>query len=182
MLRLYLCMGDEPETGGTIAPYPSRPFTISGHQVAIIGGKAFCAACKSTGIIAKAGGPRRVKHGENEVALDGDILLCKCPRPPRMLATKQSMARHEDIGGGNGKYANAQDIEPAPCALFYDEQIQTTGRGASTGYPYFIDVTDGQQFAGCLDESGRLPRVYTASADSYIVYWGDEALAHEEWQ
>ncbi|WP_233872431.1 PAAR domain-containing protein [Paraburkholderia adhaesiva] len=182
MLRLYLCMGDEPETGGTIAPYPSRPFTISGHQVAIIGGKAFCAACKSTGIIAKAGGPRRHKHGDNEVALDGDILLCKCPRPPRMLATKQSTARHEDMGGGNGKYASAQDIEPVPCALFYDEQIHATGKGATDGYPFLIETADGRTVCGRIDSSGRLPRIYTDTAATYTIHWGDEALAHEEWQ
>ncbi|WP_167760245.1 PAAR domain-containing protein [Paraburkholderia pallida] len=182
MLRRYLCIGDAPETGGMITPHPGRPYTIRGYQAAIIGGEAFCAACKTTGKITKAGGPRRHIHCGNELALDGDILLCGCPTPPRILATRQSIAWHEDMGYGRGQRGSAQDIEPIPLLLVFDEQVQPVGHGASTGYPYFIEASDGQQFAGRLDESGALPRVNTALEDSYKVYWGEEALTHQGWK
>jgi uncharacterized Zn-binding protein involved in type VI secretion len=79
MMRLLLCVGDEPQTGGYTVNSNTRPFGVSGHPVAIIGGNAYCNACKSMGLIAKAGGPRRINHTPHEIALDGDILLCKCP-------------------------------------------------------------------------------------------------------
>ncbi len=76
------------------------------------------------------------------------------------------------VTAGAGTTSEAKDT--------FDEQVRATERGASEGYPYFIETSDGQTFSGRLDESGHLPRVYTYSADDYTVYWGDEALAKQD--
>ena len=60
MERSTLVVGDPPICGGRVLPYTPRfPFKVSGHQVAIIGGRVYCEGCNSIGTIAKAGGPRR---------------------------------------------------------------------------------------------------------------------------
>ncbi|WP_233874648.1 PAAR domain-containing protein [Paraburkholderia adhaesiva] len=88
MMRRIAVVGDQLETGGQVLPYSGPVFTIgdAGHQVALIGGTAWCEACKSTGVIAKAGGPRRIDF-MGETAADRDIVLCKCPTPPQIVAT-----------------------------------------------------------------------------------------------
>jgi hypothetical protein len=87
MMRRIAVVGDELETGGEILSYSGPVFTIgdAGRQVALIGGTAWCQACKSTGVIAKAGGPRRIDF-MGETAADRDIVLCKCPTPPKIVA------------------------------------------------------------------------------------------------
>ncbi len=87
MMRRIAVVGDKLETGGEILPYSGPVFTIgAGHQVALIGGTAWCEACKSTGVIAKAGGPRRIGF-MGETAADRDVVVCNCPTPPHIIAT-----------------------------------------------------------------------------------------------
>lgn len=88
MMRRIAVVGDKLETGGEVLPYSGQVFSIgnAGHRVALIGGTAWCEACKSTGVIAKAGGPRRIDF-MGETAADRDVVLCKCPTPPRIVAT-----------------------------------------------------------------------------------------------
>jgi hypothetical protein len=57
MMRLLLCIGDQPATGGAIESSGGTNFSIMGHKVALIGALVHCNACKSSGPIAKAGGP-----------------------------------------------------------------------------------------------------------------------------
>ncbi|HEV3427842.1 MAG TPA: PAAR domain-containing protein [Paraburkholderia sp.] len=170
MLRRYVCVGDGPETGGEIRSFQSHPYSISGHQAAIVGGKAWCLACESVGTIAKAGGLRRHVHCGKELAVDGDVLLCKCERPPKMLSRVQTIAWFEDGGEGRGQYGSAGDVKAIPSSLLFDEQAELVGVGAREGYPYFIETQDGQQFSGRLVGIGRLPRIYLANQDRYSVY------------
>jgi hypothetical protein len=71
----------------------------------------------------------------------------------------------------------------ATSALGYDEQVQPNAVGTSLyGYPYYIETTAGNVYSGRIDSRGLLPRILTDGADQYTVYWGDEALAHKDWQ
>lgn len=98
MRRLILCVGDAPETGGHIVPMVvGVSHQIMGHNVAFIGAQAFCKECKSIGIVSKAGGPARRLHSGIEIALDADILLCRCSSPPRMIASTQHISWHDDL-------------------------------------------------------------------------------------
>lgn len=192
MLRRIAVVGDSLEHGGQILPYTGPVFTIgdAGHQVALIGGQAYCEACRRIGAIAKTGGPRRLDF-MGETAADGDIVRCGCSTPPRIVATLAGESWCDDMAEtlGAGRPATAvgtrisaaadgSDVSPAKAT--YDEQVRATESGASEGYPYFIETGDGQVFSGRLDQQGRLPRVCTYGADEYTVYWGDEALAKQD--
>lgn len=137
MMRRIAVVGDELEDGGAIAAYGGPPCTFgdSGHQVALIGGQAFCTACRSTGLIVKTGGPRRMFF-MGEVALDGDAVLCNCPTPRRIVATRAGNAWYEDTAaGGAANLAQAASrAESAaittPDAIHYDELLIAKGRHA----------------------------------------------------
>ena len=68
-------------------------------------------------------------------------------------------------GYGDGVATAGDDIASVARDTF-DEQVRATESGASEGYPYFIETSDGQVFSGRLDEQGHLPRVYTYGASS----------------
>lgn len=183
MMRLVLCVGDQPETGGYIEPMTvGVPSSIMGHAVAFIGGTAFCNACSSVGVIAKAGGPRRRTHCGAEIALAGDVLLCKCSRPPRMVAVMQNTSRHDDMVESMGTVTSSKTAGGGVSSVVvgaYDEQIEADQGDRFEDYPYFIETEDGRVVSGRLDSSRLLPRVYTESSDKYIVLWGDDALAKQ---
>lgn len=96
MERKILVVGDAPSPGGRVLPYEA-PYasTIGDHQVALIGGRAYCEGCNGVGIIAKAGGPRRIQY-ISEVALEGDLVICHCPTPQSLIATLQHTATYDD--------------------------------------------------------------------------------------
>jgi uncharacterized protein (DUF2345 family) len=58
----------------------------------------------------------------------------------------------------------------------YDEQVKLE-HDSIAGLPYYIEASNGRVFSGRVDESGKLPRIYTQHEEEYDVYWGDEALA-----
>lgn len=181
MMRLILCIGDKPETGGYIEhDSTSKPPTITGSCVAFIGSKSFCNVCKNFGLIEKSGGPSRRRHGERELALDGDILRCQCANPPKMKATTQSTSCHNDGIERLGAVISAENVYPSdlPCVnTLFDEQVRIIVPTECQGYPYKIELPDGRVIKGCVSENGMLPRVNTGiCGDVYYVDWGDEAL------
>lgn len=184
MMRLVLCVGDQPETGGYIDPMMiDVPNSIMGHPIAFIGGAAFCNACRSVGVIAKAGGPRRGKHCGTEIALDGGVLLCKCPTSPRMVAAMQNISRHDDMAESMGTVISSWTVNGGVSSVamgVYDEQIEAKQGRVLEGYPYFIETEDGRVLRGQVDSRRLIPRVYTETSGKYTVFWGDEALAKQQ--
>lgn len=180
-MRRFACVGDTLiPGGGVVLPYEGRPAFFDEHQPALIGGQARCNACNSIGVVAKAGGPRRLEF-MGEIALDEDIVLCKCPSPPRIAATLAGDRWYEDMAGNDDESELlASDFAwmPAPEWESYDEMVVATGpHGPITDYPYFIETSDGRGHFGYTDSEGQLPRIATISASAFAVYWGDEALA-----
>lgn len=103
MLRVAICVGDQPETGGFVEEERMPACTLRGHQAALVGGTAFCRACGSRGVIAKAGGARRSSLHGREIALEGDVLDCRCVTPPRMVASVQRTVWFDDRGESGGE-------------------------------------------------------------------------------
>jgi len=95
MDRKILVVGDPPAPGGRVLPYDGPMLDMHGHQVALIGGRAYCEGCNSVGIIAKAGGPRRPQF-ISEAALEGDVVVCHCPVPQPILSVLQQSAIYDD--------------------------------------------------------------------------------------
>jgi hypothetical protein len=89
MRRRIAVVNDVLSSGGHVLDYSQDGgFTFGSHKVALIGGLAHCEACASDGTIAKASGPKRLGFGGmREVALDKDIVNCRCPVPPTISAS-----------------------------------------------------------------------------------------------
>ena len=124
MQRKQLVVGDLPICGGRILPYqPAFSFQIGGHQVALIGGRVYCEGCHSIGVIAKAGGPRRANY-ISEVALEGDVCVCQCPRPQPLKSTLQSMSTYDDGAVGAASIFDAATmLVPGGLALWREEEM-----------------------------------------------------------
>ncbi len=75
---------------------------------------------------------------------------------------------------GMGFHPDGQQLQDG--SNVFDEQVHAVGAGASEGYPYYIETSDGRVFSGVLEQNGNLPRISTAIDADYRVYWGDEAL------
>lgn len=127
MQRRELVVGDPPAGGGRILPFvPPFSVKIMDHQVAIIGGRVYCEACGSVGVIAKAGGPRRRGY-ITEVALEGDVCVCQCPEPQPLVSTLQNTSSCDDTdyGGGPGIPLWMSGAEQHLVASkIVDEQVQ----------------------------------------------------------
>ena len=148
-----------------------------------LGQLAHCGVCNSSGPIVAAAGIRDSLRGYDErlrafEAVGGDKVLCKCERHPRVVACYARSVIYVD----EGRTAPVVARSATQSSGTYDEQVTARLRGASVqGYPYLIEMSDGQTVCGRSDSNGRLPRIYTDSADAYAIYWGDEALGHEGW-
>ncbi|EYS94108.1 hypothetical protein CF68_24970 [Cupriavidus sp. SK-4] len=181
MMRRIAVVGDALKNGGKILPCSGRTCTFgdAGNQAALIGGQAYCEACKSVGTIAKAGGPRRMNI-MGEVALDRDVVLCKCPTPQRIVATLAGNAWYEDMGGGDGMSAAvspAQSIFAASNPR-YDQQIQVVDQ--HTGQPLarlrYRLTGEAGTFNGRTDGNGMTERVASDSAATMTLeIFGEDA-------
>ncbi|CAG9189838.1 conserved hypothetical protein [Paraburkholderia sabiae] len=148
-----------------------------------LGDTAWCGVCKSSGPIVAGADITQSLRGYDEQlgafeAVGGDFVVCKCSRPPQIIS----------VHARNVMYVDSDRASPGAARFAtqssrtYDEQVTASARGVSVeGYPYFIETSDGQKVCGRADDHGRLPRIYSDNADTYAVYWGDEALSHRGW-
>ena len=180
MLRKIVVVGDKPSSGGAILPDKNAIFTLGdGHKAALIGGPVKCDGCKSTGEIAKAGGPRRINF-MGEVALENDIVICKCPQSPTLIASLNHTATYDDEGGAvaAGVVAGAVATAAAGTAAAgtvdaststrYDEQIKflLSSGAALAGVAYTLTLDDGKEIRGTTDADGKTARVETDAPQS----------------
>ncbi len=186
MLRRIACVGDKLERGGQILPYSGPVFTFgdAGHQVALVGKTAFCEACKSTGIIAKAGGPKRLNF-MGETAADGDIVLCHCATPPKIVAQLSGESWCDDeietYGAcdspvtGIDAFASGNQRSPgkASTAARFDDRFVLRDAG---GKPidcahYAVQRGNGELEYGVTDEQGHTHLLSsTATQENIHVY------------
>ncbi|WP_250532631.1 PAAR domain-containing protein [Caballeronia sp. AZ10_KS36] len=185
MMRRIAVVGDMLSNGGEIRRQVEMPFTMGseGHQAALINGSAYCPACKTTGYIAKAGGPRRMTLGKSQIALDEDLVICGCPEHPHIVAKRAGEAWYDDLADivGSIGSANVAGTDSAwMSAGAFDECVCASN--VPEGYPYLISKADGESRCGRTDSTCRLPRIYTGSAETYEIHWGDDALSHKDWK
>ncbi|WP_370469605.1 PAAR domain-containing protein [Caballeronia sp. SBC2] len=173
-MRLLLCVGDEPETGGTIEPYSGPSYLIRGHQVALIGASVHCNACNSDGPIVKAGGPRRPWHHGVEVAHEGDIVLCKCARPPRMIALMQNSSHNDDMAESLVDVSDCHQAPAQPGAglVPFDQGFVLMDRHTRRPLArvrYRVRSSSGVISNGVTDGSGRTARIETSRAENVTI-------------
>ncbi|MDY7579208.1 PAAR domain-containing protein [Herbaspirillum sp. RTI4] len=153
MLRKIVVVGDPLSSGGAILDNGNSTFTVGdeGYIAALIGGPVRCDACKSTGTIAKAGGPRRLQF-MGEVALEDDIVHCKCSPPPVLKATLHLTTTFDDDAESQAFLRPAVPVQQTHTAasdasrrfdeyfVLYDKQ---TGQPTS-GFMYGMKTSFGE--------------------------------------
>lgn len=181
MRRAILKLGDKSTNGGVVTEGIDN-CTHHGTSITFIGARVWCNGCQSEGVIGWKGPHRDAAIMGKQEALDGDICICKCTPSPVMLASQDSdwhsftTEEWAAMDGGTSGTSMTGEYRGA-----YDEQIRARGNGATPGYPYFIETSDGRTRSGRLDGTALMPRIDTDIAASYTVHWGDDALAHEGW-
>ena len=180
MMRRIAVVGDKLEKGGAILSYVGPVFTIGdeGYQVALVGGWAYCEACKSTGAIAKAGGPRRIKF-MGETAADDDIVLCQCASPSRIVASLSGDSWCDDMVEELGMVTTGDVDARSSAAMSFDEQflIRDTNGNSLSGMHYTIKVPSGVLWHGITDSEGRTARYQTNGARNIAIHLGHKKEA-----
>jgi uncharacterized Zn-binding protein involved in type VI secretion len=169
MMRRIAVVGDQLDTGGQIEPYAGPPFMWHGHQVALIGGSAYCTTCKSAGRIAKTGGPRRLEF-MGETAADGDIVLCECSPPPRIVAKLAGESWCNDEAEAYAAREARRSIETARggsnTTAPYDERFTLRDcEGRVLANVHYRIVVDGERIiTGTTNGGGQTERIATQGA------------------
>lgn len=112
-IRYHITLGARTTAGGivtTALPF----FSIDDVPVAHEGDKVTCPACKSVGVI-KANGPRLPETTMGrKVALSGDLCICGCTPPPRMVHSQTRC--YQELAGNWSAELDPIDSELAPPA------------------------------------------------------------------
>jgi len=112
-------------------------------------------------------------------ALGGDLVMCKCERPPRIIPVygRSSMV-HSDSGPATEAAAAAAPTMAAPASLSsgpgdYDEhfilQDQRSGQPVA-GFAWGIDTPDGQ-CEGCTAADGKTDIICGHEGESVTLAW-----------
>jgi hypothetical protein len=174
MKRRIAVVDDMLTSGGWILDYEQLTgFFFHGRKAALLGNKAYCEKCKSTGTLAKAGGPYRLHyHSTREIALDNDIVLCNCDTPPRIIARLSGESwcwdrSHNQMRGtvADGTSATRTNNVDAHWISF---ALQERGSGGGLRcVAYFEDDTE-EYGAFSADKTVRFERFSNRSACSHI--------------
>jgi hypothetical protein len=148
----------------TIADNSGRPRrqTHLGHQ-------AWCGVCKTTGPIHAGAGIRESLRGwdgrlQALQAVSGDIVLCKCDPPPRVVSVHAR--RRKYIDSGRALAAVLQSTPTSDQRSSHDEQFAVKDRN---GHPlvnvrYRARIGSNVVASGVTDAQGRTQRMNAESA------------------
>jgi uncharacterized Zn-binding protein involved in type VI secretion len=86
--RYHITLGATTTAGGKVITSGCAFFTINGAPIALERDKCWCPKCNSEGVI-MLDGPRLNERGNGlQKALSGDLCVCKCAPPPRLVAAQ----------------------------------------------------------------------------------------------
>lgn len=160
--RYYIYVGDTTTAGGIVLSGVSTT-TWHNRVMAYEDDTIQCKACKSVGII-KLDGTRLPFKGPNgkAAALSGDLCICGCHPPPRLVASQTNhWTEGESIGGGSSQSQSTG----------YDRQIQMTDNLTGVplaNQPYQFEH-NGQVIAGQTDEHGMTQPLHTGDSAAKIT-------------
>lgn len=184
MKRRIAVVGDTLTNGGHILDYEqAHGFTFHGHKAALIGNDAYCDACKSTGRIAMAGGPyRRSFDTARKVALDGDLVLCKCPKLPRIAASLAGPSWCDDRNEGHARaVADSTSVNRTDDIAPQWISFALMDRGNVGGLRCVAHFDDGSQEFGAFgsDNTARFERFDNDSVCTGIELLMDDVEVSE---
>ncbi|MDB5879665.1 MAG: hypothetical protein JWQ41_3079 [Variovorax sp.] len=178
--RAFIRDGDTTTADGVVQARPQQwPVTRDARHACFEGDPVACPACKGTGVT-KCVAPFRPSTGPDgrQANLDGDLCLCKCPVPPRLVARfhncTMGFAAHEimKMPAALAWMAYAGHTEPLSR---YDEFFVV--HDAQTGQPvrgfsYGIATRSGEHHDALYDD-GATAKAYAEDAQpmalTYLV-------------
>ncbi|CAG9261506.1 MULTISPECIES: hypothetical protein [Burkholderia] len=174
MIRSFLAQGDR--AGSAIITEGLDSVTCSNPppavQIATLGMKTYCTACKQEGFVAPEG-PRWPGTGPNgkQWALSGDINVCGCSPPPVFYAERnmRMIFTAEEAVALTG-----QTTPRSSLAIHAKHDEQFVLHDADTGRPlarvqYRIHTASGEVFSGVTDAIGHTQRIVTTSREALEI-------------
>jgi uncharacterized Zn-binding protein involved in type VI secretion len=178
--RAFIGDGDATTTGGEVKARPQAfPVTLGNdaRHACFEGDPVWCPICRHTGVT-RCVPPFRPHTGPDgrQANLDGDLCVCRCPIPPRLVASSRDFtmrfAAHEIVNmlGASGWMAYAGQTQPLSR---YDEFFQihdaATGRPVD-GFAYGIRTRSGEHHDE-LYEDGATAKVYAQDAQPMTLMY-----------
>ncbi|WP_322061139.1 hypothetical protein [Paraburkholderia sp. J63] len=156
---------------GTIADKSGRP-----RPMIFIGDEGYCPKCKTMGAITYGAGVSNRKrmvdlvNGGRLQAVGGDIVLCNCADPPRIIAVYGRKWMIHDQGE-----ENAASVAQVPAQNFtYDQQFtlsDAAGKSLVNTW-YTVRMPSGELLHGITDSAGKTARYRTNDARTLYLYLG----------
>jgi len=177
----YAAVADDPLTsgpGGRVYA-KGKAGTVRGEdgrsrRLAFIGDEAYCAACGTTGVIAYGADLREQRRlldftlGKRRQAVGGDIVLCKCASPPRIIALYGRKWTIRD----QGESAPAR-AAPSVAPITYDEQFilyDGETQRPLRNVRYRIFDSSGLLAESVTDENGCTRRISTSTGEQLRLF------------
>ncbi|WP_211455449.1 PAAR domain-containing protein [Collimonas antrihumi] len=182
--RYYLVVGDTADNGAVIMTGARSKHR--GKNDAHEGSDVFCPVCKTTGVL-KCVGPRISRKDMGvQIALSGDICICKCPRHPVFLVGRRNYGMTVDttaawclhLGETIGLTTTDAGLSPnEDHAMKFDQFFQLidekTGEILKNRF-YKIHCPSGV-IAGYTDTSGFTKKITSNEAEEIkIEIFGEE--------
>ena len=177
MKRYLITLGATTTVGGRVIS-ASTCRSINGAGVAREGDKVLCPACTSTGFIALNGPRLPESDNGKQVALSDDLCICKCPLPPRLIASQDFVMQvidsewHAEQSAATATTAEKLNAEPAQAndsggipLLLLDPDTNEPFRHR----PYRLELTS-KVIEGTTDQDGAT-RPLTAAEREDVLTW-----------
>lgn len=120
MKRHHITLGASTTADGIVVSATAM-ISINGARVALEGDAIDCRACGSTGIIRCAGPRIAERYNGKQVALEHDLCICKCPKPPRLIANQTSKAQF--IGDSDTHWVAPHNLAEGKHGAAYDQRF-----------------------------------------------------------
>jgi YD repeat-containing protein len=162
MKRYFIVAGNRTTQGGTVTEGDSL-LKIHGKAQAYHGAHVYCPACESYGVIVGDGQTRSLKISGKQAALEGDLCICKCDPPPRLIASMHKASMSFEMRA-DASVGNASGDGPLFCDrdMQFDQHfrfVDQDGRPVA-GIRVHLTGTDGELTAVTTDAQGRTPLKY----------------------
>lgn len=181
--RYWVRNGDTTTAGGEVMATGAH-MPVDGRAMAFEGDPVRCPACNSIGVIKCVPPLRRsTGHAGTQMAVEGDLCMCQCPVPPRLVASQRSYSMGFSAGdiattAGAAAWLAHAGGSLAEFGYKFDRYVVLRDKSGSPhkNMPYRITLETGQVFEGVTDEAGHTEKVFSTTAQTATIevpYYGN---------
>ncbi len=182
-VRHWICDGDLTTAHGKVKATALNN-SINGKERAYEGDAVMCPTCQSIGHI-QCVPPIRPSIGSDgrQMAVEGDLCICKCVTPPRLIASQGlSKAAFNALEIASNQTALAWFMhaghKPEDLGLTHSVRFHVIDKNETSMpfTPYKITLRDGSQRHGVTDEVGMTDKIYAepnSTVKMEVPYYGE---------